>query len=793
MRWIGRVTSSEEGPMNVPEPREGPTADELLDRWRTLSEKGTHLTLEAITHGASERVRGEVAQRIADIQAAQEALNDLWCVEGEAVIPFYPRGAPGRYVDPKCLDRGGMGLLCVASDAELKRKVAYKVMEPRYRDDPAMREQFLNEAAITAKLRHPGIVPIFGLVNDDAELPAYAMELVDAPSLTDAIENYFAIDVRSTEARREARVKLLRHFVATCRIVAYAHKERVVHGDIKPLNILVDDKFGATWLVDWGLARTVRDDENQTEGRPRDSPTAYLGTGPFRGPSFRDGTPATFASDIHALGVTLALILAEPHSNPTPTTEAAALHPARDTPLALWAIARKARHSERARRYVSANALADDVENALNDQPVSAYRDPWFTIARRWLGRHRTATTAGGLSALIVVIGITSLALISAAHDREALKAIEAARYHEEALQNKADGYLTYATYAETIIRKPTGSPAQIASGESVRSLLRVLEQRDQDPKTVSETAHAVLEVLVKADKVEAEKREVALKTVDVKLREGISVFEELTRLSPTKRSYRVLLGRYYQLFGAVESNRLTNLVGFEALLAGRGSVAPQPRAKLEATLALFDKALATLPPDGDDVHQDWFNSWLGRATALTQLGRFTEALLAWDQAVAFADGPEKAQISSLRSVILKGAEVEQSHMPWSRPPRVDHAKAMRMAEELANHEGVSPAAVYNAACAFSLASLDATADAGERRRRADRAMTYLQRIAVNGYFRPRAKGILSTKDTLHELLSDHDLDPLRGRPDFKALAARAAAEAGEPSAMSPSPAPARN
>ncbi len=79
-----------------------------------------------------------------------------------------------------------------------------------------------------------------------------------------------------------------------------------------------------------------------------------------------------------------------------------------------------------------------------------------------------------------------------------------------------------------------------------------------------------------------------------------------------------------------------------------------------------------------------------------------------------------------MSSIVLKGAEVEQSHMPWSRGANADHARAIRMAESLADRQGVSPDAVYNAACAFSLASLDAAVSDAERSRRADRAMTYL-------------------------------------------------------------------
>jgi hypothetical protein len=94
-------------------------------------------------------------------------------------------------------------------------------------------------------------------------------------------------------------------------------------------------------------------------------------------------------------------------------------------------------------------------------------------------------------------------------------------------------------------------------------------------------------------------------------------------------------------------------------------------------------------------------------------------------------------------------------------------------AEYLAAQEGVTQAAVYNAACALSLASRDEAAGADERHRRADRAMAFLTRIADGGYFRGLVLFPPPPKNTIRELLTDHDLDPLRDRPDFKALADR--------------------
>jgi hypothetical protein len=105
---------------------------------------------------------------------------------------------------------------------------------------------------------------------------------------------------------------------------------------------------------------------------------------------------------------------------------------------------------------------------------------------------------------------------------------------------------------------------------------------------------------------------------------------------------------------------------------------------------------------------------------------------------------------------------MEQAKLPWSRHPKVDHDKAMQLASYLAGHEGVSDAAIYNAACVFSLASLDKGASAAERARRASQSLVYLTGIASRDYFRDLRK--------LKELHSDVDLDPLRSRPDFKKI-----------------------
>jgi eukaryotic-like serine/threonine-protein kinase len=372
------------------------TAEELLARRETLREQGTFLTTEELCEGATPEIRDEVARRLADVLAAERAIEASW--GGLAVAcnrPFVPEGRAGRYASPRVQAEGGMGVLCVAEDVELRRTVAYKVMKPGQERNAEALARFFNEAEITARLAHPGIVPVFGRVVDDSGLPAYASEYVNGHTLAAAIERLYAIEAGNLSERAEARAELLRAFISTCRIVAYAHSQDVIHGDIKPLNIMIDG-FGATRLVDWGVARVatpVSDEHPETAPGP---------TGPRPGtPTFISSfdRPATFASDIYALGLTLMWALAE-----RPRDGAGPRVPAADTAAALWAIAQKATSSERGARYGSATELARDVQDVLDDKPIAAYRDRWPTRLRRGAARHRPAVAS--ILALLIVAAI---------------------------------------------------------------------------------------------------------------------------------------------------------------------------------------------------------------------------------------------------------------------------------------------------------------------------------------------------------------------------------------------------
>ncbi len=772
-----------------------PRIEALLERWDQLRASGLNPSAAEITQDPE--LLPLLERAIASILSAEAALG------GSPRSPAAPaQGVPGRFESLERHDQGGMGVVYLAWDRELGRPVAYKVIKAELSTDLRAVEKFLNEARVTARLEHPGVVPVHGLTNDADGRPAYAMGFVEGVSLIEAVDRFHSPE-RQTPKTRAAWQSFVNHLVRVCRTVGHAHSMGVLHRDISPRNILLCED-AETLVVDWGLAlNMVGGPDAEVAGRGGDAPTR-AGSAAYTAPEVFDlsePNPFSAQSDVYSIGALLYLILTGrppfPDSTPEvfervrqgPSPDATAA--AADVPRPLARISTRAMSRKPGDRYATAEKMAHDLEAWLTGDRVSVDREPWHEAVWRWTSRHPARTTAGAFLALFAVLGLTAASIISAARAREALRTVEASQLREEAMKSKAESRVSRAHLMYVAALRSPLNPDPTNQADLVRSLLRVLEQRDQDPTTVSRLAHTYLDTLESRERSEAKRSEDARGSSSQQLRDGISALEDLAREYPAKTHYRVILARYYLTVALMDTAPVTNLAEYTMILAGRGKLSPEARKRLEETLAWYDKALSTLPPDADDVHKERYISWVGRATTLMELGRFTESFLAWDRAVPFAEGPQKALLLTIRSVILKGAEVEQSQLPWSHPPRVDHVKAIQLAEALANQEGVSAAAVYNAACAFSLASSDETADAAERRRRTDRAMTYLKRIAASNYFRPRPKGIpgiLSTKDTLNELLTDHDLDALRGRPDFDKLVASVSAKAGSSRATTPPP-----
>jgi PAS domain S-box-containing protein len=206
--------------------------------------------------------------------------------------PREPRREPGRYLIREEIGRGGVGLVYRGWDVSLDREIAVKVLLEEHRNKPEVVRRFLEEARITSRLQHPGVVPIHEMGLSPDGLPFFAMQLVRGRTMDDILKH------REDSASELAR--LLTIFVQVCQTVAYAHRLGVIHRDLKPANIMIGE-FGVVKVTDWGLAKVI-DEPELTDaiaaaqaaaalgrsGRPTDSPPTQIAT--MSGTIF--GTPA---------------------------------------------------------------------------------------------------------------------------------------------------------------------------------------------------------------------------------------------------------------------------------------------------------------------------------------------------------------------------------------------------------------------------------------------------------------------------------------------------------------------
>lgn len=314
------------------------------------------------------------------------------------------------------LGRGGMGTVFLAErdDGQLDRRVAVKVMR-RGADDATLRRRFVDERQILARLEHPHIATLLdGGITPDGRLYLVMQYVEGVP-----IDRYCDDLGLPVDAR-------LRIFVSVCGAVQHAHRNQVVHRDLKPGNILVTPE-GQPKLLDFGIAKLLQ---------PASSPSPELTrtgerllTPEYASPEQIRGEAVTPASDVHALGVLLHRLLtgqrpfrrqalsshelerAILEDDPTqPSDVVTAPGERRRLRGDLDAIVLTALRKDKSRRYADAGQLADDIERHLDGRPVRARgRAPAYRL-RAVLRQHRGLVNAGAVGALV---GAAALALWS--------------------------------------------------------------------------------------------------------------------------------------------------------------------------------------------------------------------------------------------------------------------------------------------------------------------------------------------------------------------------------------------
>lgn len=190
----------------------------------------------------------------------------------------------GRYVFDALIAVGGMGEVWRATDTELDRKVAVKVLKDGAHDNEVFLKRFRNEARNAAGLMHPNIAQVFDY--GDQEGTAYlVMELVDGEPMSAILER----------ERTIAERRLVTMLIDTCRGLQAAHDAKIMHRDIKPGNLLVSTGDSVK-ITDFGVSRSQDQTTLTATGM-------VMGTAQYLAPELALGKPATPASDLYALGI----------------------------------------------------------------------------------------------------------------------------------------------------------------------------------------------------------------------------------------------------------------------------------------------------------------------------------------------------------------------------------------------------------------------------------------------------------------------------------------------------------
>jgi serine/threonine-protein kinase len=403
--------------------------------------------------------------------------------------------SPDRYTLTTLHAKGGIGQVWLARDSEMGREVALKELRPEQAGDDRALRRFLLEAKITGRLDHPGVVPVYELatIQGDGERPYYTMRFIRGRTLADAIAAYHKRRAEG-RARRTDLLELIQAFVGVCNTVAFAHSKGVIHRDLKGQNIVLGE-FGEVILLDWGLAKLLdapKEDDEPDDEPPDPLATAawaeadapadealtaagqVLGTPGFMAPEQAEGRRERIgrATDVYGLGAILYAILtgkppfegANAREVLRKVREEAPTPPRRlnrDAPRPLEAACLKAIARVPEARYASAAALAEDVKHWVADEPVSAWREPWTTRARRWIGRHRTGVVAAVSVLFVAAVGLTVFAYaqrqsnvaLQRAIDRESTAAAAASDYSAEA--DRAIQAFYSGITSDVILRRP--------------------------------------------------------------------------------------------------------------------------------------------------------------------------------------------------------------------------------------------------------------------------------------------------------------------------------------------------
>ncbi len=563
-------------------PADGPRAERLaatLDRYMRELESG----------GIPPDVEALVAEH-PDLGDELRAYVDSLKVLHQMTAGLRPTPAPapagsadattkrlGDYEILREIGRGGMGIVYEARQISLNRHVALKVLPFAAMMDEKQITRFRNEAQAAAQLHHPNIVPVHA-VGQERGVHYFAMQYVPGQSLETALRElqgeptvvstppaertggndpasalspsaasvarmadtatHAVFTTKASTRSRGYCQNVARLMIQAAEAIQHAHECGVIHRDVKPSNLLLD-RNGKLWVTDFGLARMQSDSGVTMTGD-------VVGTLRYMSPEQAAGATGMIdaRADVYSLGATLyeMLTLRPAHSGdnrqqvlrhiemrePTPPRS---INPA--IPLDLETIVLRALAKSRDERYLSAQALADDLRRFLEGRPTLAQRPTALDRAAKWALRHRAAVlVAAGVLFVLATVSIGAAVKIAQQKERA-----EAALVEER--DSRAAAERSYKQAREVVDQYGSGFAAELATlpnaGPLRRRLLattlayyrQFIEQSADDPRLERDLATVCFKAAAIAESL-GERRD----ALDL-CRQAIETFDRLVEHVP--------------------------------------------------------------------------------------------------------------------------------------------------------------------------------------------------------------------------------------------------------------------
>lgn len=403
----------------------------------------------------------------------------------------------GRYELIEIVGTGGMAIVYRALDQKTGREVAVKLLRPEFERDEEFVRRFSHEAKAAAQVAHENIVNMLDVGFDG--VPYIVMEFVRGQTLKDLIRSVGSIPPRQAVAMALRILAALDH----------AHRNNIVHRDIKPQNILVDEN-GMIKVADFGIARLTTSATMTATGDG-----SFFGSVHYISPEQARGEKADEKSDLYSVGVVLyeiltgqvpfdsesAVSIAIKHIGETPRS-IRELKP--ELPRALEQILQKALSKDPADRYQSASEMAADLKRSLTNPRGGFVRNPVMDAQRR-KARVRNALAgmllAAVLGAMVLIIvktgvfdhyfyGVTVPSVVNVSAE-DALRSLSAFHLVGEATQEYSD-----TVEKGLVISQEPAAESKAMQGDTVRIVVSLGSQWVAMPKVTGQSEEAALAAL---------------------------------------------------------------------------------------------------------------------------------------------------------------------------------------------------------------------------------------------------------------------------------------------------------